>query len=112
MTNSFDLTGNTAIVTGANTGLGQAIAVGARQGRRRHRRGRPLGRWTRRSASAARPAPASMAIRADLATLEPIERIVCESADIGGRIDILVNNAGIIRRADATSTSPSRTGTT
>ena len=40
------------------------------------------------------------AVSADLATLEPIERIVAESLE-AGRIDILVNNAGIIRRADA-----------
>ncbi len=39
-------------------------------------------------------------VRADLATLEPIARIVAE-ASAEGRIDILVNNAGIIRRADA-----------
>jgi len=44
------------------------------------------------------------AIRADLSSIEPIERIAAESADIG-RIDILVNNAGIIRRADAISFS-------
>jgi 2-deoxy-D-gluconate 3-dehydrogenase len=41
------------------------------------------------------------AVQADLATLEPIGRIVSESLEAGGRIDILVNNAGIIRRADA-----------
>jgi 2-deoxy-D-gluconate 3-dehydrogenase len=38
-------------------------------------------------------------IYADLATLEPVERIVSEATN-GGRVDILVNNAGIIRRAD------------
>ncbi|HRJ63325.1 MAG TPA: 2-deoxy-D-gluconate 3-dehydrogenase, partial [Brevundimonas sp.] len=31
MSVSFDLTGKTAMVTGANTGLGQAIAVGLAQ---------------------------------------------------------------------------------
>ena len=40
------------------------------------------------------------AVTADLATLEPIDRVVAEAAGLG-RIDILVNNAGIIRRADA-----------
>jgi 2-deoxy-D-gluconate 3-dehydrogenase len=40
------------------------------------------------------------AIAADLASIEPVERIIDETLGWGGRADILVNNAGIIRRAD------------
>jgi 2-deoxy-D-gluconate 3-dehydrogenase len=39
-------------------------------------------------------------VKADLGSLEPIDRIVAEASQLG-RVDILVNNAGIIRRADA-----------
>ncbi|HZW47111.1 MAG TPA: 2-dehydro-3-deoxy-D-gluconate 5-dehydrogenase KduD [Microvirga sp.] len=100
MTISFDLTGKTAIVTGANTGLGQAIAVAlARAGASIVAVGRSAMDETERLC---REAGAGFhSVHADLSSLEPIERIVSESAEIGGRIDILVNNAGIIRRADA-----------
>lgn len=95
----FDLAGRRAIVTGANTGLGQAIAValgaaGASVvgvGRSGMDETADLVRAT---------GAAFTAVAADLGTLEPIERVVAE-ARAGGRIDILVNNAGIIRRADA-----------
>jgi 2-deoxy-D-gluconate 3-dehydrogenase len=40
------------------------------------------------------------AITADLATIEPAQRIIDETVAWSGRADILVNNAGIIRRAD------------
>jgi 2-deoxy-D-gluconate 3-dehydrogenase len=40
-------------------------------------------------------------VRADLATIEPVERIVREALDACGHIDVLVNNAGAIRRNDA-----------
>ena len=103
MTNSFDLTGKNAIVTGANTGLGQGICLAfAKAGASIVAVGRSSMEETERLC---RDAGARFhAIRADLSSLEPIERIVAESADIG-RIDILVNNAGIIRRADAISFS-------
>ena len=39
-------------------------------------------------------------IRADLSTIEPVERILDETLAWAGRADILVNNAGIMRRAD------------
>ena len=95
----FDLTGKTAIVTGANTGLGQAIAVGlAQAGAGIVAVGRSdMAETAGLVSSFGRP---FRAVEADLATLEPIERIIAE-ADAAGGVDILVNNAGIIRRADA-----------
>jgi 2-dehydro-3-deoxy-D-gluconate 5-dehydrogenase len=100
MTFSLDLSGKTAIVTGANTGLGQAIAVAlAQAGASIVAVGRSSMEETerlRRDTGAA-----FHAVQADLSSLELIERIVSEAASVSGRIDILVNNAGIIRRADA-----------
>lgn len=99
MTARFDLTGKTAVVTGANTGLGQAIAVSlAEAGAGIVAVGRSAMDGTEALVGATgRP---FRAVKADLATLEPIDRVVAEAAGLG-RIDILVNNAGIIRRADA-----------
>jgi 2-dehydro-3-deoxy-D-gluconate 5-dehydrogenase len=100
MANPFDLTGKTALVTGANTGLGQAIAVAlAGAGASIVAVGRSSMDETERLCAEA--GTGFRAVRADLATLEPIGRIVSESLEVSGRIDILVNNAGIIRRADA-----------
>jgi len=100
MSISFDLTGKTALVTGANTGLGQAIAVAlAQSGASIVAVGRSAMDETERLC---RDTGARFhSIHADLSSLEPIDRIVAEGAEFGGRIDILVNNAGIIRRADA-----------
>jgi 2-deoxy-D-gluconate 3-dehydrogenase len=97
---SFDLTGKTAIVTGANTGLGQAIAVAlAGAGAKVALVGRSSMAETEAAIAAA--GSESLSITADLATLEPIERIIEETNTWAGAPDILVNNAGIIRRADA-----------
>ena len=100
MTISFDLTGKTAIVTGANTGLGQAVSVAlARAGAAIVAVGRSAMDETERLC---RDVGAKFhGVQADLSTLEPIERIVAEAMGVGERVDILVNNAGIIRRADA-----------
>jgi 2-dehydro-3-deoxy-D-gluconate 5-dehydrogenase len=96
MPGPFDLSGRTALVTGANTGLGQGIAVAlAQAGAGIVAVGRSGMEETR--ALCAPHATPFKAIRADLASLDPIPALVAEA----GRIDILVNNAGIIRRADA-----------
>ncbi len=100
MTITFDLTGKTAIVTGANTGLGQGIATAlAQAGASIVAVGRSPMEETERLCRAF--GVDFHSVQADLSTLEPIERIVSEAAEFGGRVDILVNNAGIIRRADA-----------
>ncbi|SFA90609.1 2-deoxy-D-gluconate 3-dehydrogenase [Rhizobium sp. NFR07] len=100
MSVSFDLTGKTAIVTGANTGLGQAIAVAlAEAGAKVALVGRSSMAETEARIGAA--GGQSLSISADLSTLEPIERILDETTSRAGSADIVVNNAGIIRRADA-----------
>ena len=92
----FDLTGKTAMVTGANTGLGQAIAVGlAGAGAGIVAVGRSAPDETAKMVAAA--GRKLTAIAADLGSTEPIARVVAEA----GPIDILVNNAGIIRRNDS-----------
>lgn len=100
MSHPFDLTGRVALVTGANTGIGQGIAVALAEA------GADVAVIGRSDAAqtAARISEAGrrvMQIRADLSTIAPIDEIVERTvAELGG-LDILVNNAGIIRRADS-----------
>jgi 2-deoxy-D-gluconate 3-dehydrogenase len=100
MASLFDLSGKVAIVTGANTGIGQAIALAlASSGADVACVGRtPAQDTADRIKAMGRRAEI---ISADLSTIDPVERIVDETAAKLGGVDILVNNAGIIRRADA-----------
>ncbi|WP_380781651.1 2-dehydro-3-deoxy-D-gluconate 5-dehydrogenase KduD [Sphingomonas sp. R86520] len=100
MTNPFDLTGKVAIVTGANTGIGQAIAVAlAAAGADVACVGRtPAEDTVAQIRALGRKAEI---VSADLSTIEPVQRVVDETVARLGRLDILINNAGIIRRADA-----------
>lgn len=96
----FDLNGKVAIVTGCNKGLGAAMAVALASA------GCDIVGANRSSsdATSARVAAAGrrfVDVRADLSTLEPVERIVEGAVDAFGHVDILVNNAGMIRRCDA-----------
>lgn len=100
MTNPFDLSGKVAIVTGANTGIGQAIALAlAEAGADIAAVGRTPAQETVEKARAL--GRRAEIVSADLTTIEPVQRIVDETVDKLGGLDILVNNAGIIRRADA-----------
>ncbi len=100
MTHPFDLTGRVAVVTGANTGIGQAIAVAlAQAGADVACVGRTAADETVSQIHAL--GRRGVTVAADLSTIEPVDRIVDEAVDQLGGLDILVNNAGIIRRADA-----------
>jgi len=100
MTHPFDLTGKVALVTGANTGIGQAIAVAlAAAGADIAAVGRsPCDETLAQVAAIGRRA---VFLRADLGTIAPVAGLVADTLEQLGRLDILVNNAGIIRRADA-----------
>ncbi|ASR51320.1 MAG: 2-dehydro-3-deoxy-D-gluconate 5-dehydrogenase KduD [Blastomonas sp.] len=95
----FDLAGKTALVTGANTGIGQAIAVAlAEAGVDVAVAGRS--EPTETLAAIQATGRKAVNIAADFGSIEPVGRVVDEALAGLGRLDILVNNAGIIRRAD------------
>jgi 2-dehydro-3-deoxy-D-gluconate 5-dehydrogenase len=99
MASPFDLTGKTAIVTGASSGIGQAMAVAlAQAGARIAGVARSAQDGTAKAVRAARRD--YLAIKADLSSIEPVERILDETIAWAGCADILINNAGILRRAD------------
>ncbi len=98
--NPFSLEGQVALVTGANTGLGQAIALGlAAAGADIVAVGRSAP--TETAAQVAALGRGLHAVPADLSSIAPIEGVVEEAFRAMGRVDILVNNAGVIRRADS-----------
>jgi 2-dehydro-3-deoxy-D-gluconate 5-dehydrogenase len=96
----FDLSGRVAVVTGANTGIGQGIAVAlAEAGADLALVGRSPADQTADQVRAVGRRAAL--IEADLSTIAPVEGVVERTlAELGG-LDILVNNAGTIRRAEA-----------
>jgi len=96
---SFDLTGKRALVTGANTGIGQAIAVAlAEAGADVALAGRSAPDET--LALIAATGRKAVDLRADLSSTAPVAGLVEEAVAALGGLDILVNNAGIIRRND------------
>jgi 3-oxoacyl-[acyl-carrier protein] reductase len=91
----FDLTGKTALVTGASGGIGGAIAQAL------HAQGATVGlSGTRREALDQLAAALSSRVHAlpcDLADRDDVEKLVPRAEEAMGSLDILVNNAGITR---------------
>lgn len=92
---NFDLTGKTAIVTGASRGLGQyfgrALARAGADLVITSRKKESLGPFRREIESLGRRA---VPVELDVRTHESIESAIEEAHAAYGRIDILVNNAG------------------
>lgn len=100
MSGLFDLSGKVAVVTGANTGVGQGLAIAlAEAGADVALVGRTQALETAERVRAAGRRAAI--VDADLSTIAPVEEVVEQTLRELGGLDILVNNAGIIRRADA-----------
>ena len=96
----FDLSGKIALVTGANTGLGQGMALAlARAGADIALIGRsePADTLAKLGEIGVR----SHSILTDLGSADNAEAIINEAASALGGADILVNNAGIIKRNEA-----------
>ena len=99
-TNPFSLAGKVALITGANTGLGQGIAIAlAQAGADIVAIGRSSAKDTEREVQAS--GRRFHSVDADLERSQEAQRIVAQALEAAGQIDILVNNAGIIRRNDA-----------
>jgi 2-dehydro-3-deoxy-D-gluconate 5-dehydrogenase len=96
----FSLSGRVAMVTGANTGLGQAIAVAlAGAGADIVAVGRTEPKDTQASVQSL--GRRFLSVHADLADTGTVPAVVESALSEFGQLDILVNNAGIIRRSDA-----------
>jgi 2-deoxy-D-gluconate 3-dehydrogenase len=96
----FSLDGKVAMVTGANTGLGQAMAVAlAAAGAKVALVGRSAPDET--VALIESQGGESATVMADLSSVGSVEAVVEQAGTALGPTDILVNNAGIIRREDA-----------
>ncbi len=103
----FKLDGKVAIVTGASSGLGVAVAQALAQagadvalGARRQQRladTKKLVEWAGRRA---------IAVRTDVSAPEDCERLVAETLAAFGKVDILVNNAGVGTARPATRETP------
>lgn len=97
---SFRLDGKVAVVTGANTGLGQGMSVALAQA------GAKIVGVARRSCEDTRKLIEAdggvfTEVIADLSDMASVDKIVDGALAAYGQIDILVNNAGLIKRNDA-----------
>ncbi|MCW5891325.1 MAG: glucose 1-dehydrogenase [bacterium] len=102
------LTGKVAVVTGAAKGIGAAIAkelgaagaaVVVNYAADREGAERVVGHVTRRGGKA-------VAVQADVARPDDVQRLFAETQKAFGRLDVLVNNAGIYRFAPLEEVTP------
>jgi len=100
ITDLFDLTGKTAVVTGASYGLGVSFAEAlAEQGARlvlAARSEQKLNEFVRRLSAAGHSA---VAVKCDVSDSTQVRKLMEAAVSRFGRVDVLVNNAGVV--ADA-----------
>lgn len=101
---SFKLDGKVAVVTGANTGLGQGMAVALAQA------GAKVVLVARRSCEETIAlinefGGTAHEVIVDLSSTDAVPVVLEGALNAFGQVDILVNNAGIIKRCDAVDVS-------
>lgn len=93
--NLFDLTGKTALVTGASRGIGRAIALGlGRAGADVAVLARSTGDLETLAGELRELGRKSVVITCDVLDPQQIERAVDEAVEALGHLDIVINNAG------------------
>jgi NADP-dependent 3-hydroxy acid dehydrogenase YdfG len=94
---SFDLNGRTALVTGASSGFGEAVALGlAKAGAKVALAARREDRLRDLAARIQAQGGEAHAIVADFTDEGQAQRAVHEAEAAFGRLDILINNAGVM----------------
>lgn len=100
MLEMFSLKGKVALITGANTGLGQGMAIAfAKAGCNIIGVGRRSCEETKSLVE--KENVMFLEVLCDVSKIDDLDRIINEGNKTFGHIDILVNNAGIIKRNDS-----------
>ncbi|HET6951964.1 MAG TPA: SDR family NAD(P)-dependent oxidoreductase [Acidimicrobiales bacterium] len=92
----FELKGALALVTGAGSGIGRAIALElARRGSRVLAVDRQLDAAEKTAAACSEGGPEAHGLAADVSDLDAVTGLAADVAEGWGTLDILVNNAGV-----------------
>ncbi|MBI4187068.1 MAG: SDR family oxidoreductase [Chloroflexi bacterium] len=92
----FNLSGKVAIVTGGSRGIGKEIATGLGEAGARVTITARREQWLTPACDELTSLGIDcLAVTADIASVEEVNRILADTLERWGRIDILVNNAGI-----------------
>ena len=97
ITEMFDLSGRTAVVTGASYGLGLAFAQGlAAQGARVVLAARSVDKLKAECAAIEKAGGTALAVACDVGDAAQVAALVRSAMERFGRVDIMVNNAGVV----------------